>query len=54
MRKKEKTEVTTHVLVPEEMMERLRKLSQRTRVSQADFLREAVDDLISKYRRKPK
>ncbi len=51
MKKKESTEVATHVLVPEEMAARLRKLSLRTRISQADFLREAVDDVLAKHRR---
>ncbi|HXN40520.1 MAG TPA: ribbon-helix-helix domain-containing protein, partial [Myxococcaceae bacterium] len=28
---------------------RLRELSARTRVAQSDYLREAVDDLLTKY-----
>jgi predicted DNA-binding protein len=45
----EDKEVATHVLVPEEHAERLRKLAARTRVNQSEYLREAVDDLLSKY-----
>lgn len=44
-----KPEVATHVLVPEEHAERLRKLAARTRVNQSEYLREAVEDLLSKY-----
>jgi hypothetical protein len=41
--------VSTHVLVPEDQVLRLRELSARTRVAQSDYLREAVDDLLTKY-----
>ena len=41
--------VSTHVLVPDEDVRRLRALSARTRIAQSDFLREAVDDLLRKY-----
>jgi len=41
--------VSTHVLVPEEDLRRLRALSARTRVAQSDYLREAVEDLLKKY-----
>lgn len=41
--------VSTHVLVPEEDVRRLRALSARTRVAQSDYLREAVEDLLKKY-----
>ncbi len=41
--------VSTHVLVPEDQVRRLRELSARTRVAQSDYLREAVDDLLTKY-----
>src|SRR5262249_33953830 len=41
--------VSTHVLVPEEDVRRLRALSARTRVAQSDSLREAVEDLLKKY-----
>lgn len=41
--------VSTHVLVPEDQLLRLRELSARTRVAQSDYLREAVDDLLTKY-----
>lgn len=38
--------VSTHVLVPEEQVDRLRELSRRTRIAQSEYLREAVDDLL--------
>ena len=41
--------VSTHVLVAEDQVERLRELSRRTRIAQSEYLREAVDDLLSKY-----
>ena len=41
--------ISTHVLVPEEQLIRLRELSRRTRVAQSEYLREAVDDLLVKY-----
>lgn len=41
--------VSTHVLVPEDQVERLRLLAKRTRVAQSEYLREAVDDLLRKY-----
>jgi hypothetical protein len=41
--------VSTHVLVPEQQVERLRELSKRTRIHQSEYLREAVDDLLAKY-----
>ena len=41
--------VSTHVLVAEEQVEKLRELSRRTRVAQSEYLREAIDDLLSKY-----
>lgn len=43
--------VSTHVLVPEEQVLKLRELSRRTRVAQSEYLREAVDDLLAKYGR---
>ena len=43
--------VSTHVLVPEHQVERLRELSRRTRIAQSEYLREAVDDLLAKYGR---
>ena len=43
--------VSTHVLVPEHQLTRLRELSKRTRVHQSEYLREAVDDLLAKYGR---
>ena len=41
--------VSTHVLVAEDQVEKLRELSRRTRVAQSEYLREAVDDLLVKY-----
>lgn len=41
--------VSTHVLVEQEKVDRLRELSKRTRVAQSEYLREAVDDLLHKY-----
>ena len=41
--------VSTHVLVAEDQVEKLRDLSRRTRVAQSEYLREAVDDLLNKY-----
>ncbi len=49
MDEQEKPEVATHVLVPAEHADKLRKLAARTRVNQSEYLREAVDDLLSKY-----
>lgn len=43
--------VSTHVLVPEEQVQKLRELSRRTRIAQSEYLREAVEDLLSKYGR---
>lgn len=50
MAEQEKVEVATHVLVPAEHADRLRRLAARTRVNQSEYLREAVEDLLSKYR----
>lgn len=41
--------VSTHVLVPESQVERLRQLARKTRIAQSEYLREAVDALLSKY-----
>ena len=49
MTEQEKSEVATHVLVPAEHADRLRKLAARTRVNQSEYLREAVEDLLHKY-----
>lgn len=45
--------VSTHVLVEQEKVEKLRELSKRTRIAQSEYLREAVDDLLTKYDRRP-
>lgn len=42
-------EVATHVLVPVDIAEQLRKLAKTTRVTQSEYLREAVQDLLRKY-----
>lgn len=44
--------VSTHVLVEQDKVDRLRDLSKRTRIAQSEYLREAVDDLLSKYDKK--
>ncbi len=44
--------VSTHVLVEQEKVDALRELSRRTRIAQSEYLREAVDDLLSKYEKK--
>lgn len=41
--------VSTHVLVPELQVERLRQLARKTRIAQSEYLREAVENLLSKY-----
>lgn len=43
--------VSTHVLVEQEKVDKLRELSRRTRIAQSEYLREAVDDLLVKYER---
>lgn len=43
--------VSTHVLVPIELVHKLRELARRTRIHQSEYLREAVDDLLTKYGR---
>jgi hypothetical protein len=43
--------VSTHVLVSEEQVQKLRELSRRTRIAQSEYLREAVEDLLAKYGR---
>jgi hypothetical protein len=48
---KERDAVSTHVLVEENQVEKLRELSKRTRIAQSEYLREAVDDLLAKYRK---
>lgn len=48
----EKAEVvSTHVLVEQDKVDLLRELSRRTRIAQSEYLREAVDDLLTKYDR---
>jgi len=51
VRAEERSIVSTHVLVEHEKVDQLRELSKRTRVAQSEYLREAVDDLLSKYHR---
>jgi len=45
--------VSTHVLVEQDQVEKLRELSKRTRIAQSEYLREAVDDLLIKYHKLP-
>ncbi len=47
----QKDAVSTHVLVAEEQVTKLRELSRRTRIAQSEYLREAVEDLLVKYGR---
>ncbi len=44
-----KEAVSTHVLVEESQVAKLRELSRRTRIAQSEYLREAVDDVLGKY-----
>ncbi len=53
MTKPEREVVSTHVLVEQDKVEKLRELSKRTRIAQSEYLREAVDDLLTKYDHKP-
>ncbi len=39
--------------LPRPLADELRKLARETRIHQADYLREAVLDLLRKYGRKP-
>lgn len=48
--KEDEVVVSTHVLVSEPQVHQLRELSRKTRVAQSEYLREAVDDLLEKYR----
>ena len=41
--------VPTNVLIPERHREALKLLSAQTRISQSEYLREAVADLLDKY-----
>jgi hypothetical protein len=50
----QKDAVSTHVLVAEEQVAKLRELSRRTRIAQSEYLREAVEDLLVKYGRSEK
>jgi Ribbon-helix-helix domain len=45
--------VSTHVLVEQNQVDQLRTLAKRTRIAQSEYLREAVDDLLSKYNKRP-
>ncbi len=42
--------IPTNVIVPERFKQMLRYLSNRTRIRQSEYLREAVRDLLIKYR----
>jgi len=42
--------VATNVMLPVEYKEMLSLLSEKTRIRQSEFLREAVKDLLVKYR----
>jgi hypothetical protein len=53
-RDREHDSVSTHVLVGEDQVCKLRELSRKTRIAQSEYLREAVDDLLTKYGRLPR
>jgi predicted DNA-binding protein len=36
-------------LVPAELLQQVRQLSEKTRVTQAAYFREALEDLVTKY-----
>jgi len=42
------------VHVPDELAAKLKELSERTRVPQAAYLREALEDLLKKYENRAK
>lgn len=46
--------VAVGMYLPPELAERLKQLSLRTRVSQAAYFREAIEDLLKKYEEPPK
>ena len=41
--------VATNVVMPVVYKEKLRFLAKKTRINQSEYLREAVEDLLSKY-----
>lgn len=41
--------IPTNVLIPTEHKEALKRLAESTRVSQSEYLREAISDLLAKY-----
>ena len=43
--------VATNVMIPRNHKEMLQFLSRRTRITQSEYLREAVADLLEKYRK---
>ena len=43
-----KTQITTYILISQK--ERLKELSDRTRVPISEYLREGIDMVLSKYR----
>lgn len=42
-------QVQVSLYLPPELAEKLKQLSEKTRVSQAAYFREAVEDLVEKY-----
>lgn len=44
------TRIKTSLYIEAGKHEQLQRLSEHTRVSQADYLREALDDLLQKYK----
>ncbi len=43
--------VATNVVIPRRHKEMLQLLSRNTRITQSEYLREAVEDLLTKYRK---
>lgn len=44
-----KRPIPTNVLIPSDHRRALKELAARTRISQSEYLREAVSDLLDKY-----
>jgi len=44
-----KPSVTTSVVIPADVKEKMQYLSQATRITQSEYIREALEDLLNKY-----
>jgi len=49
--RRSKSKVTISLYVDADVRDAFRDLAAATRVSQSDYMREALDDLLAKYRR---